>query len=252
MDQFNTEAQKLGTMGVTITISSGDNGVTWSSSTCNQNSGSSTSPWTGTNTWTGEGYFPSFPATSPYVTAVGATQGPEEGQPEIPCQADLGGVITTGGGFSTYFAQPSWQSTYVTNYFATVTTQPAGGYNVEGRGYPDVAMLGVKYEVMVNNEIVLLYGTSASSPVFAAMISLLNAARYLNGQPTVGYLNPTLYDATTNQNGALFNDQTSGENNCPANANGPRCCTAGFYAAVGWDPVTGFGSIMYSNLELMF
>ena len=44
----------------------------------------------------GKGYFPSFPATSPYVTAVGATMGPESGDPEIACQSQLGGVITTG------------------------------------------------------------------------------------------------------------------------------------------------------------
>ena len=46
--------------------------------------------------WSGRGYFPSFPATSPYVTAVGATMGPESGNPEVACQSQLGGVITTG------------------------------------------------------------------------------------------------------------------------------------------------------------
>jgi subtilase family serine protease len=38
----------------------------------------------------------SFPASSPYVTAVGATQGPESGTAEIVCTSDAGGVITTG------------------------------------------------------------------------------------------------------------------------------------------------------------
>lgn len=33
-------------------------------------------------------------ATSPYVTAVGATQGPEDGNAEIVCQSTKGGVIT--------------------------------------------------------------------------------------------------------------------------------------------------------------
>jgi len=46
--------------------------------------------------WKGKGYFPSFPATSPYVTAVGGTQGPESGTEEIACQSQEGGVITTG------------------------------------------------------------------------------------------------------------------------------------------------------------
>ena len=57
---------------------------------------------TGSNSWTGTGYFPSFPATSPWVTAVGATMGPNTGGPEVACQSQLGGVITTGGGFSTF------------------------------------------------------------------------------------------------------------------------------------------------------
>ena len=51
----------------------------------------------------GKGYFPSFPATSPYVTAVGATMGPESGMSEIACQAQLGGVITTGTRFHFLF-----------------------------------------------------------------------------------------------------------------------------------------------------
>ena len=49
--------------------------------------------------WTGVGYFPSFPASAPYVTAVGATQGPESDDPEIACQSQEGGVITTGTTF---------------------------------------------------------------------------------------------------------------------------------------------------------
>jgi len=46
--------------------------------------------------WSGKGYFPSFPATSPYVTAVGGTQGPDTGDKEIAAQSQEGGVITTG------------------------------------------------------------------------------------------------------------------------------------------------------------
>ena len=71
----------------------------------------------GRNTWSGTGYFPSFPATSPWVVAVGATMGPNTNGPEIACQSQLGGVITTGGGFSTYFATPSWQAKAVSGYF---------------------------------------------------------------------------------------------------------------------------------------
>ena len=42
-----------------------------------------------TGTWAGTGYFPSFPASNPYVTAVGATMGAggavPVGKPEVAC-----------------------------------------------------------------------------------------------------------------------------------------------------------------------
>jgi len=35
----------------------------------------------------------------------------------------------------------------VSGYFSTVDTQPASGYTVGGRGYPDLALSGFGYEV---------------------------------------------------------------------------------------------------------
>lgn len=93
MTQFEVEAAKLGAQGVTIVVSSGDDGaVNIGCSVCNPSQApsddncackaNSGSPlvWTGAK-WSGAGYFPSFPATCPYVTAVGATMG--DGQPSI-------------------------------------------------------------------------------------------------------------------------------------------------------------------------
>jgi len=123
LTSFNTEAMKLTSMGVTVTVSSGDDGAASDGQYCNFPSGSSTyyTGWTGAP-WYGQGYFPSFPATSPYVTAVGATQGPESGDPEISCQSQLGGVITSGGGFSTYYPTPKWQVDAVSRYFDNLPT----------------------------------------------------------------------------------------------------------------------------------
>ena len=118
--------------------------------------------------WIGEGYFPSFPATSPFVTVVGATMGPETGGLEIACQSQLGGVITTGGGFSVLYPRPSWQNEQVTAYLdgvAGTSENPPFGYNAQGRAYPDVSLLAVKYIVVSNEAYAVLYGTSASSPV---------------------------------------------------------------------------------------
>ena len=120
-----------------------------------------------------------FPASSPYVTAVGATQGPESGSDEIACQSNEGGVITTGGGFSTFYATPSWQQDAVDGYFNSLPagTAPSNGYNRNGRGYPDISMIGVAYQTVIQGQMANLFGTSASAPVFAGMVSLLNAAR---------------------------------------------------------------------------
>lgn len=58
-DLFNTEALKLGAMGVTIAVSSGDDGAPGDAAS--------------SNTTLYCGYSADFPATSPYVTAVGAS-----------------------------------------------------------------------------------------------------------------------------------------------------------------------------------
>ena len=77
-----------------------------------------------------------------------------------------------------------------------------------------------------------MYGTSASCPLFAAMISLINAYRIQTGLSTIGFLNPTLYS-----NSNKFNDITSGDNKCCSD----KCCGTsstrkGFSATTGWDP----------------
>jgi tripeptidyl-peptidase-1 len=58
-NSFNVQAQALGLQGVTIVVSSGDDGV------AGFNSRTSTSQC---------GYYPQFPASSPYVVAVGGTR----------------------------------------------------------------------------------------------------------------------------------------------------------------------------------
>jgi len=57
----------------------------------------------------------------------------------------------------------------VSAYFSQLSTQPATGYNPEGRGYPDVALLGISYATVVSGAMQHLYGTSAAAPVFAGL-----------------------------------------------------------------------------------
>jgi len=237
MKVFNNEAKLLGLQGVTIVVSSGDDGV----------AGPLSRPGMQQQACS---YRPNFPASSPYVTTVGATQGPESDLTEIACSAHTGGGITTGGGFSTVFAQPDYQRSAVSGYFAALPSQPKAGFNQSGRAYPDVALAGHAYQVYIGGQLQSVDGTSASAPVFAAMVSLANAERKRQGKPALGFLNHKLY---SNSAASSFNDIVDGSNKCTAGGQSffgvlpPQCCCEGFDATAGWDPVTGLGSVDYAR-----
>merc|ERR1711879_433418 len=99
--------------------------------------------------------------------------------------------------------------------------------------------------VVIAGKLYSVSGTSASSPVVAAMASLVNAKLSANGGTSLGFINPTLYKAGSGS----FNSITSGNNMCTAST---TCCSQGFTATAGWDPVTGWGSVDYSKFEKLF
>ena len=85
-------------------------------------------------------------------------------------QSDKGGVITTGGGFSGFYPQPTYQSSAVAAYLSSAAgTAAAAGFNRQGRAYPDLAAIGVNYPTYIGGVLYSLYGTSASAPVVAAL-----------------------------------------------------------------------------------
>jgi tripeptidyl-peptidase I len=184
---------------------------------------------------------PGFPASCPYITAVGATQIKANAsviQPEVAAES----VIYSGGGFSNVFDTPSYQAKALQTYFAD--HMPSYGpdrYNntQKSRGFPDVSANGVNYAVATNGKFILLYGTSASTPTFGAVITMINSARLDIGKNPVGFINPALY-----ANPSMFNDITSGGNQ--------GCGTPGFSAVEGWDPVTGLGTPNYPEMLAYF
>ena len=121
-NKFAEQAEELAVRGVTIVAASGDDGAffsTRSTSTCKCQ------------------YSPIFPASCPFITAVGATMGPENGKSEVTCQSNKGSVITSGGGFSAFWSRPSYQSDAVSYYFSNASadgTSPIEGYAVNKRG----------------------------------------------------------------------------------------------------------------------
>ena len=165
------------------------------------------------------------------------------------CSSDTGNIITSGGGFSEYYDQPTFQKATVAGYFAAVkgtTNDPYAGFNASKRAYPDVSLAGANYLVITGIETYGLYSTSAAAPVVAGFFSNINAARLAAGKGSLGWVNPALY---TNPS-AFVNDITRGNNKCAALNQYATftCCRQGFSAVTGWDPATGLGSIDYKKL----
>lgn len=217
----DTNFAKIAAKGISILVSSGDAG-----------SGVHRKPGGQFELW------PSWPASSPWVTAVGATRfiGQKVGAQEMASDS-----FGSGGGFSEQFSQvpnAQWQESAVAAYLSSVdpsTLPPAGSFPPKGRATPDVSALGEGYQVVVNGKVQSVGGTSASTPAFAAMVSLLNEARINAGKPQMGFLNPFLYS-----NADAFFDVTVGSNR--------DMDPYGWNCSKGWDPVTGLGTPKFDRL----
>ena len=205
----DTGFMALGARGVSVLGSSGDGGV----------SGSQSGPCPG-------GVFiPTYPASSPYVLSVGATVN----NPETAASF-------SSGSFSNYYSAPAYQVAPIATYIKTAKgLPPANVYNHSGRGVPDVAALGVNFEIVSGGQTFNVDGTSCSCPTFAGLVSLLNDVRLAAGKPTLGPLAKLFY-----ANAGAFTDVTVGNN--------PGCGSPGFQAAKGWDPITGLGSPKFESL----
>lgn len=117
---------------------------------------------------------------------------------------------------------------------------PRSYFNASGRAYPDVSAFATNFEIVVNGSILLVDGTSCSTPVFAGIVSLLNDIRLNAGKSTVGFLNPLLYQTLKDRG---FIDINAG-----ANIGDVSSCP-GFKATKGWDPASGWGSPDFSMLK---
>ncbi|KAG8529478.1 uncharacterized protein KY384_006115 [Bacidia gigantensis] len=160
---------QLGARGVSVLFSSGDTGP---GSACQTNDGKNTTR-----------FLPIFPAACPFVTSVGGTVNVE------PEKA----VSFSSGGFSDRFPRPSYQDQAVTQFLEILGDTWKGLYNPNGRGFPDVAAQGRNFKVIDQGKEILVGGTSASSPTFAGVVSLLNSARLSEGRKPLGFLNPFIY-----------------------------------------------------------
>jgi tripeptidyl-peptidase-1 len=249
VERVNIEFQKIGLRGIALLAASGDSGAN-----------GRTDP-----DCTDKILHPDYPGCSPFVTAVGATQITQSsGVAKLPspppgCKgnacASAGTEVAvsynqaefaSGGGFSWVAAQPSYQSKAVAAYLASgVKLPPSNMYNAKGRGYPDVAAFGSNV-LIESGGIQPVGGTSCSSPIFAGLIGMINGQVISKTGKPLGFLNPLLYQMAAASPQA-FTDITVGDNICTENGCASSC--KGFHATKGWDPVTGLGTPVFSQMQ---
>lgn len=152
----------------------------------------------------GDGNYVDFPSSCPYVIAVGGTT--------LVCPNNVYDNETVetawssgGGGVSTTFPKPSYQSRLT----------------VSGRSTPDICAVadpntGVLFTI--NGQYYVIGGTSVSAPIIAGFLASVNCRTFAN---------PKLYSEAV---ASCYNDITSGSN-------------GGYNAGTGYDSCTGLGSI---------
>jgi tripeptidyl-peptidase-1 len=192
-------------------------------------------------------FMPSFPATCPYVTAVGGT---------VAVTPEVAWNLSTGG-FSSYFPRPSWQEATLKKYLQTEVSNETFKYyaaytNWSGRAFPDVAAhsLTPNFQVVYAGKLDGSGGTSAASPIWAAIVGLLNDARLRAGKPALGWLNPLLYLAGAGRDALIDITDGYAVGCLPPSLNGSGVVLgARWNATVGWDPVTGWGTPDFQRLK---
>jgi len=143
------------------------------------------------------------------------------GVPGSPFQA-------SGGGRSHLFPRPAYQD----GISGIGTTRAVPDVSADANGHTGMALvLSGGGKTMIRNS----GGTSASAPIWAALIALADqyAGRHL------GFVNPAIYQI----GGGLryhqaFHDVASGNNTVQF----PPKTITGYRAVPGWDPVTGWGA----------
>jgi kumamolisin len=170
-----------------------------------------------------------FPATSPYVLAVGGTtlharKSALGHQTLTEVVWNSGPGDGTGGGVSDVTPVPAWQK--------KVAPHSVNAGHFAGRAIPDVAANAdpaTGYFVRNGGQFGIVGGTSAAAPLWASLIARINA----NLKARVGNFNALLYSKIGP--GEVLRDITKGNNDTDGLLEGQ------FAAKAGWDPCTGWG-----------
>jgi len=168
----------------------------------------------------GNGPDPEYPATSTKTLGVGAAMyevtpgGPVDLEVFRQHIASPVGQMASGGGYSSFFDRPRYQSGFVSG-------EKAGSPDVSGPGMTQNGL-----EIQAARTLGATGGTACASAVWASIIACMN----LHLPHQAGFITPLLYNRRV---AGTFLDVRAGNNNL--SGNGP------YAAATGWDPCTGLG-----------
>lgn len=259
--------EQANAQGQTIVAAAGDDGATdcESSTTSDQAT---------------HGLAVDLPASSPYVTAIGGTEfaadvsdpksywNSSNGAGEVSATRYIPeevwndtspalGIEAGGGGASTLFGKPTWQS-------------GAGVPKDGARDVPDISLNaspnhdGYLYcasglgSGSCSNGFLnergspnVAGGTSFGAPIFSGILAIL--AQKL-GAGRLGNVNPQIYRLAASSYSSAFHDTTSGDNKTPCAAGSTDCSSSpiGYSAGTGYDLATGWGSIDAANFVGLF
>ena len=222
LDAISEALKVAALLGVTVCVAAGDDG---------------------SDDQVGDGHaHVDFPSSSPYALCVGGTtlhvrngkRDEKAWKDGDGLRADGGG--STGGGVSVHFPRPAWQ---------TVSVASVNPGAIDGRVVPDVAAdasANTGYFTVVDGKPGISGGTSASAPLWAALVARINAK--LPDGKRVGYLTPLLYKPAPAGGGTVgsqgCNDITAGDN--------ITAHVGGYKAGPGYDAVTGWGTPIGTQL----
>jgi len=205
INAVNQTFQDAAALGVTVFAASGDSG-----SDCGQGDGAA---------------HVLYPASDPFVSSCGGTRISDVSGASFTETTWSQSFGTTGGGISDFFSLPTYQ------IGAGIPLSANDGH--QGRGIPDIAGNADPasgYNLVVDgSSFPGVGGTSATAPLYAALVALCNARL---GR-TVGFLNPLLYALN---NTGVIRDIADNASNATGGA-------PGYTAGPGWDAATGLGVV---------
>jgi subtilase family serine protease len=235
---LNSLWQQAAAQGITVFVSSGDNGAAG----CDSASASTATHGRGVNGL----------CSTPYSVCVGGTEFNDRANPSrywgssnaAGTQASAlsyipevvwnesgpgDGLWASGGGASTVYTKPSWQA--------------GAGVPADGRrDVPDVSLSAAGHDgylIYMSGGVYVVGGTSAASPSLAGVMALVVQHRGARQ----GNANVVFYSLRSKQRAggaSVFHDIAGGNNSVPGQT--------GFSATAGYDQATGLGSIDASVL----